>query len=95
VKIGRVELLPDVSCMRVKAYVRRQDPAYVRPFPRAQSLKNRPVYVRTELHTNEYKLRTQARAHTRKNTDKSSSSTFSKMQHPKSILDMFLHLLRC
>ena len=94
VKIGKVGLLPSISCTRVEAHASRQDSTYAGPFPCMQSLKNTPVYARTELHTHEYKLHMQARAHTRKNTNRSSSSTFSKKHHPKSILDMFLPPLK-
>jgi len=93
--MSRVGLLLGISYTRVKTRVRKQDPAYASPFPRTQSLKNRPTYARTELCTHECKLCMQARAHTYKNIDKSSFSTFSKKHHPKSILDMFLPLLRC
>ena len=93
VKMGRPGLLPDVSRTRVKGHTRRQDPTYAGPFPNTQNLKNILVYTRIELRTHEHKLRTQARAHARKNTN-SSSSTFSRKHHPKSILDMFLPLLR-
>ena len=55
VKTGKVRLLPNVSCMRVKAHVH---PTYVGPFPHMQSLKNRPAYIRTRLRTHESKLRT-------------------------------------
>ena len=89
VKMGRVGLLPNVSRTQVKTHIQRQDPVHAGPFPHTQSLKNTPAHARTELHTHEYKIRTQARAHARKNKDRSSSSTFSKMHHPKSILDMF------
>ena len=67
---------------------------YVGPFPLTQNLKNIFVYARIEPCMHKYKLRMQAQAHARKNTDRSSSSTFSKMHHLKSILDMFLPLLR-
>ena len=59
VKIGRVGLLPSVSCMQVKAHVGRQDPAHAGPFPHMQSLQNRAAYARIELRTYESKLRTQ------------------------------------
>ena len=94
VEMDRARLLLGVSRMRVKAHAHRQDPAYVGPFPHTQKLKNTPAYARTELLTHEYKLHTQAQAHARKNTDRSNSSTFSRRHHPKSILDMFLPLLR-
>ena len=58
VKMGRAELLPSVSHTQVKAYTRKQDPTYTGPFPRTQNLKNILGYIRTELHTQEYKLRT-------------------------------------
>ena len=76
VKMGRVRLLQGISRTRVKAYTRRQDPAYTGPFPHTQRLKNIPTYARIELCTHEYKLHTQARSRTRKNIDRSSSSTF-------------------
>ena len=50
VKIGRVGLLPGISCTRVKAHACRQDPMYVGPFPCTQNLKNMPTYARIELH---------------------------------------------
>jgi len=50
--------LPGVPHTRVKAYARRQDPAYAGPFPHTQSLKNIPAYTRIELRMHEYKLRT-------------------------------------
>ena len=90
VKMSKVRLLPSISRTQVKAHVHRQNLAHVGLFPRTQSLKNRSTYARIELHTHECKLRTQAQAHACKNTNRSSSSTFSKKHHPKSILDMFL-----
>ena len=94
VKMGRVGFLPGVSRTQVKAHSHRQDPTYVGQLPCTQNLNNTPTYVRTELHMHEYKLRTQAQTHSYNNTYKSSSSTFSRKHHPKSILDMFLPLLR-
>ena len=93
--MGKVRLLPDVSRTRAKTHACKQDLAYAGPFLCMQSLKNIPAYARTELRTHEYKLRKQARAHACKNIDRSSSLTFSKKHHPKSILDMFLPLLSC
>ena len=90
VKMDRARLLLGISCTRVKAHAHRHDPTYAGPFPRTQKLKNTPAYARTELCTHEYKLHTQARAHAHKNIDRSSSSTFSRRHHPKSILDIFL-----
>ena len=55
-KMGKVELLLDVSHTRVKAHVHRQDLAYTGPFPRTQSLKNKFAYARINLRTHEYKL---------------------------------------
>ena len=94
VKIGRAGLLPSVLSMWVKAHACRQDPTYVGPFPHTQNLKNAPAYTRIELRTHEYKLCMQARAHTHKNTDISNSSTFSRKHHPKSIVNIFLPLLK-
>ena len=94
VKMGRVGLLPSISHTRVEAHACKQDPMYAGPFPHMQKFKNIPTYARTKLCTHEYKLRTQARAHACKNTNRSSSSTFSKKLHPKSILGMFLLVLR-
>ena len=88
--MSKVRLLPSISRTQVKAHVHRQNLAHVGLFPRTQSLKNRSTYARIELHTHECKLRMQAQAHACKNTNRSSSSTFSKKHHPKSILDMFL-----
>ena len=93
--MGRTRLLPGVSRMRVKAHAHRQDPAYVGPFPHTQNLKNIPTCKRIELRRHKYKLCMPARAHAHKNTDRSSSLTFSKEHHPKSILNMFLPLLMC
>ena len=92
--MGKVGLLSSISHTWVKAHTQRQDPAYVGPFPLTQNLKNIFVYARTELCMHKYKLCMQAQAHARKNTDRSSSSIFSKMHHLKLVLDMFLPLLR-
>ena len=94
VKIGRARLLSSISHIWVKAHARRQDPTYVGPFPCMQNLKNPPTYARIELRTHEYKLCMQAWAHARKSIDISSTSTFSRKHHPKSILNMFLSLLK-
>ena len=83
VKVGRVGLLPYVSRTQVKAHVHKQDLAYAGPFLHTYSLKNRHAYARTDLHTHECKLCTQACTHKRKNTNRSSYLTFSKMHHPK------------
>ena len=53
-KMGKVELLLDVSRTWVKAHVHRQDPTYTGPFPRTQSLKNKLAYARINLRTHEY-----------------------------------------
>ena len=95
VKMGKVGLLLGISHTWVKVHAHKQDPTYAGPFPRMQSLKNIHAYTRTELCMHDYKLHTQARAHTHKNTNESSSLTFSKNHHPKSILDMFLPPSRC
>ena len=58
VKMGRVGLLPSVSCTRIKAHTCRQNSTYVGPFLLTQNLKNILVYARTELRTHECKLRT-------------------------------------
>ena len=94
VKMGKVGLVPGISHTWVKVHAHRLDPTYASPFPHMQSLKNIHAYARIELRTHDYKLHTQARAHTRNNTNESSSSTFSKKHHPKSILDMFLPPLK-
>ena len=94
VKMGRVGLLPGVSCMWIKAHARKQDPTYLGPFPCTQNLKNIPAYARTELCMHECKLPMQAQVYAHKNINRSSSSTFSRKHHPKPILDMFLPLLR-
>ena len=77
------------------SHVRGSKPTYVDRTPRMQSLKNRPTYARTALCKHESKLHTQARAHACRSTNRSSFSTFSSIHHPKSILNMFLPLLRC
>ena len=58
VKMGRVGLLPSVSCTRIKAHTCRQNSTYVGPFLLTQNLKNILVYARIELRMYEYKLRT-------------------------------------
>ena len=93
VKMGKARLLPGVSRTWVKGNTRRQNPTYMsistytEPQEHTCVRKNRVVYtwipaayVGPSPHMQE--------------EDKSSSLTFSKRHHPKSILDMFLPFLR-
>ena len=87
--MGKVGLLPRVSHTGVKAHVCKQDPTYAGPSPCTQDLKNIPAYTRIELRTHESKLCMQ----TQPTHEKSTSSAFSRIHHPKSILNMFLPFL--